>query len=80
MHEEIRQTYRRTKQGYSAMVEIAWEQKKTKREDSGASIQGPEHYQLVPSKYKGGGPIFKGIQRVWCGGGGKKGSILDFQP
>ena len=32
MHEEIRQTYRRTKQGYSAMVEIAWEQKRRQKE------------------------------------------------
>ena len=41
MHEEIRQTYRRTKQGYSAMVEIAWEQKRRQKE------------KIVEQAYKG---------------------------
>ena len=61
MLEEIRQTYRRTKQGYSAMVEIAWEQKKTKRKDSAANTQGSKHHQLVPNQYNGGKPMVKGI-------------------
>ena len=40
------------------MVEMAWERKKTKAEDGKASTEGPEHYQLVPNQYKGGGPRF----------------------
>ena len=74
------ETYDRTKQGYSATIKIAWEQKKTKKEDNEASIQGSEHHQLVPSQYKGGGSTVKGIQWVWFGGGGKRGSIFGFQP
>ena len=34
------------------------------------NTEGPEHHQLVPSQYKGGGLTVKGIQRVWFGGGG----------
>ena len=30
------------------------------------------------SQYKGGGPTVKGIQRVWFGDGGKRGSIFGF--
>ena len=52
------------------------EDKKT--EESGASTQGLEHHQPVPSQYKGGGPMVKGIQRVLFGGGGKRGSIFGF--
>ena len=44
---------------------MTWERKKTKKtEDSGASTQGLKHHQPVPSQYKGGGPMVKGIQRV----------------
>ena len=38
----------------------------------GRNTEGPEHHQLVPSQYKGGGLTVKRIQRVWFGGGGKK--------
>ena len=48
--------------------------------DSGASTEGPEHHQPVPSQYKGGGPTVKGIQRAWFGGGGGRGSIFGFLP
>ena len=58
---------------------MAWERKKTKTKDSEASTQGPEHQKLLPSQYKGGGPTVRGIQRVWFGGGGKKGSTFGFQ-
>ena len=61
-------------------METMWERKKSKIEDSGASIQGPKHHQPIPSQYKGGGLTVKGIQRVWFGGGGKRGSIFGFQP
>ena len=60
------------------MTKTAWEQKKTKIEYSGASTQGPKHHQPIPSQYKGGGPMVKGIQGVWFGGGGKKGSLFGF--
>ena len=43
------------------MVETAWERKKTEAEDGKANTEGLEHHQLVPSQYKGGGPIVKGI-------------------
>ena len=59
------------------MAEKAWQ---TNIEDSGASKEGPEHHQLIPSQYKGGGPTVKGIQRAWFGGGTKRGSIFGFQP
>ena len=59
---------------------MAWERKKTKTEDSGVSTQGLEHHQPVPSQYKGGGPTVKGIQRVWFGDRGKRGSIFGFLP
>ena len=59
------------------MAETVWQ---TNTEDSGASTEGPEHHQLVPSQYKEGGPTVKGIQRAWFGGGGKKGSIIGFLP
>ena len=58
------------------MAEMAWERKKTKIEDSGASTKGSKHHQPVPSQYKGGRPMVKGIQRVWFGGGGKRGLYL----
>ena len=58
------------------MAETTWERKKTKTEDSGASIERLEHHQLVPSQYVRGGPMVKGIQRVWFGGGGKRGLYL----
>ena len=57
------------------MAEIAWE---TNTEDSGASTEGMEHHQPVPSQYKGGGPTVKRTQRAWFSGGGKRGSIFDF--
>ena len=63
------ETCSRTEQDYSTIAETKWEWKKEKIEDSGASTQGPEYHQLVPSQYKGGGPMVKGIQRVWFGGG-----------
>ena len=47
-----------------------------KIEESGASTQGLEHHQPVPSQYKGGEPTVKGIQRVWFGSGGKRGLYL----
>ena len=59
------------------MTETAWQ---TNTEDSGASIEGLEHHQPVPSQYKGGRPTVKRIQRAWFGGGGKKGSIFGFLP
>ena len=58
------------------MTEMAWERKKTKAEDSKASTEMPEHHQLVPNQYKGGGPTIKGIQRVGFGGGGKGGFYI----
>ena len=61
------------------MTETAWEWKKTKTEDSGASAERPKHHQPVPNQYKEGGPTVKGIQRVWFGGEGKMGSIFGFQ-
>ena len=54
---------------------MAWD---TNTEDSGASTQGPEHHQLVPIQYKGGGSTVKGIQRVWFGGGRKRDLYLVF--
>ena len=54
------------------MAETAWERKKTKIEDSGASIERLEHHQPVPSKFVRGGPTVKGIQRAWFGGGRKR--------
>ena len=60
------------------MAETMSERKKTKIKDSGASIERPEHHQPIPNQYKGGGPMVKGIQRVWLGGGGKMGSIFGF--
>ena len=59
------------------MAEKAWQ---TNIEDSGASTEGPEHHQPIPSQYKGGGPMVKGIQRAWFGGGGKRESIFGFLP
>ena len=56
---------------------MAWERN---TEDSGVSIEGPKYHQLVPSQYKGGEPMIKGIQRMWFGGRGKRGSIFGFQP
>ena len=56
---------------------MAWE---ANTEDSKASIEGPGHHQPVPNQYKGGGPMVKGIQRAWFGGGGKMGSIFGFLP
>ena len=56
---------------------MTWERKKTKEKDSGANTQGSKHHQPVPSQYKGGEPTVKGIQRVWFGGGGKRGFIFD---
>ena len=50
------------------MAETTWE----------TNIEGPEHHLLVYSQYKGGGPTIKGIQRVWFGDGGKRGSIFGF--
>ena len=60
------------------MAEMAWERNKTKAEDSKASTKGLEHHQPVPSQYKEGGPMVKGIQRVWFGGGEKKGVYIWF--
>ena len=54
---------------------MAWE---ANIEDSRASTEGPGHHQLVPSQYKGGGPMVKGIQRAWFGGGGEKGVYIWF--
>ena len=59
---------------------MTWERKKTKIEDSGASTERPEHHQPVPSQYKGGGPMVKRFQRMWFGGGEKRGSIFGFLP
>ena len=59
------------------MAETAWE---TNTEDNGASTKGSGHHQPVPSQYKGGEPTVKRIQRVWFGGGGKKGFIFGFLP
>ena len=59
------------------MAETAWQ---TNTEDNGASTEGPEHHQPVPSQYKGGGAMVKGIQRAWFGGGRKRGSIFGFLP
>ena len=70
------ETRSRTEQGYSTTAETKWEWKKEKIEDSGASTEGPEYHQLVPSQYKGGGPMVKGIQRVWFGGGRNRGLYL----
>ena len=50
---------------------MVWEQKKTKRKDSGASTQGPKHHQPVPSQYKGGGPMVKGFRGYGLVVGGK---------
>ena len=35
------------------------------------NTEGSEYHQPVPKQYKGGGPMVKGIQRVWFGGGEK---------
>ena len=74
------ETHSKTKQNKSATAETTWEWKKTKIEDSRTSTERLEHHQPVPNQYKGGGPTIKGIQRVWFGGGGKKGSIFSFLP
>ena len=57
------------------MAETTWE---ANTEDNRVSTEGPGHHQLVPSQYKGGGSMVKGIQRVWFGGRGKRGSIFGF--
>ena len=56
---------------------MAWE---TNTEDSGSSTEGLGHHQPVPNQNKEGGSMVKGIQRVWFGGGGKRGSIFDVLP
>ena len=58
------------------MAEMAWERKKIKIEDSGASIERPKHHQPVPNQYKGDRPTVRRIQRVWFGGRGKEGLYL----
>ena len=60
------------------MAETMWERKKKKIKDSGASIERPEHHKPVPNQYKGSGHTVKGIQRMWFGSGGKRGSIFSF--
>ena len=89
MHEEIRQTHttkqNKTKQNCYGKNGVGMKEDKNRRQWSkyrkaGASTERPEHHQLVPSQYKGGGPMVKGIQRAWFGGGGKRGSIFGFLP
>ena len=78
MHEEIRQGHT-PKQNKANLLQHKWRGNKTrKKEDSGASTQGSEHHQPVPSQYKGDGPTVKWIQRVWFGGRGKRGLYLVF--
>ena len=73
-----KETCSRMKQNQFAKTETAWEWKKTKTEDSGASTQGPEYHRLVPSQYKGGGSTIKELKGC-CLVVGEKGSIFGFQ-
>ena len=59
---------------------MMWERKKTKKQKIVEQAQGLKHHKPVPSQYKGGGPMVKGIQMVWFSGGGKRGSIFGFLP
>ena len=54
---------------------MAWQ---TNIEDNGASTEGPEHHQPVPSQYKGGGPTVRGFRGRGLVVGGKGGLYLVF--
>ena len=61
------------------MAEMTWNQKKTNVEGSGTNTLGLKYHPIVPSQYRRGRPIVKGLRG--CGlVVGEKDSILGFLP